>query len=296
MAKVTKGKKIIRRARNGMQKNSEGPKAEESGISEAKRKKMRARRRAASGRGGSDTRTRPNRATTGRSSGVRGYPNLSEDVYLPPQEERFGAVAEPLLISHLERFKGFTYDLHDPRYPQPIPGVSLPQAPPRFTNCCCFVEALLVGAWADAQVEGFQWNRDFHDKMMIMDAADLFSPVTAAVESGMGEEVEDVNALPEPWTLVQGWSESYGNGHSFLILDVDPASGRILTLEANSAYGLNGVGYRHLGNIDDFSGMHPGIHWSDNGALWDWGRFRTAYPNMRTAKLDIADIGWIRGG
>lgn len=213
----------------------------------------------------------------------------------PASERGTGGIPELVLIEQLRHYLGFGYDLKEPHYPYELPGVRLPQSPPALTNCCCFAEGLLVGAWAKAGDGSFQWNRDLHNKMMITDTSDLFSPVTAVIESGMGSAVADVNELPQPWTLVQGWNGAWNRGHTFLILGIHRETGRILTLEANSSYSLDGVGYRHLGNIDRFDDMHPGERWWENDRLWTWERFRESYPNMQLAELEVYDIGWVGG-
>ncbi len=111
----------------------------------------------------------------------------------------------------------------------------------------------------------------------------------------MGSPVADLDALPEPWTLVQGWRAGFKGGHTFLVLDSDERTGHILTLEANSAYNLNGVGFRHLGNISEFPDMHPGERWWADSGLWTWKQFRKSYPNMKMAELYVYDMSWVRG-
>ena len=77
---------------------------------------------------------------------------------------------------------------------------------------------------------------------MITSKKDYYSPVTALIESNMAIEI-DIDTLPPPWTLVQGWDDAFAKGHSFLIIDVHPETRRVLVLESNSpdAYMGNGV-------------------------------------------------------
>ena len=84
--------------------------------------------------------------------------------------------------------------------------------------------------------------------MMIL-TEDLFGPITAIAEAGMGVELADPDAPPHPWTAIQGWTRGTRSGHAFLILDYDAPTDRVLTLESNSAHGLDGVGFRKLGNL-----------------------------------------------
>jgi hypothetical protein len=134
--------------------------------------------------------------------------------------------------------------------------------------------------------------------MMITDIADPFSPITAITESGMGAAVADPDALPEPWTAVQAWKRGpddggWGGGHTFLVLDTHPATRRILTLESNNFYGMDGPGFRAVGDLDDFSAQNPGPRWHEAGGVWTWENFRQVYPHMKLAKLAVTHAGWI---
>jgi len=226
--------------------------------------------------------------------------NESEPVAAPPRPPvGMGGhhVSESHLIRRLKEFGGFGYALEGAAYPYPlggVPGLKLatkPGAAARVNNCCTFVEALLVKAWSDS-ADGFRWNKRRHGQFMIASTADYFSPITAVVEAGMGVEQEDPDMPPAPWTLVQGWRRKWGGGHTFLVLDIDGT--RILTLESNSYYGLNGPGFRHVGGLDDFDGFRPS-KWKSSRKLWDWKRFRKSYPHMRLARLKVRDIQWMAG-
>ncbi len=210
------------------------------------------------------------------------------------------AVPEAALIGLLNHFRGYEYSLGDARYPYPLSGVpGTPLEPPKTNNCCTFVEALLVRAWSDVHGSAFQWSAERHRQMMIVSTADMFSPVTAIVEAGMGEAIADADALPEPWTIVQGWRRSgetddaWGGGHTFLILDSHPDTRRVLSLESNKAYRMNGPGFRMHGDLDAFEDQHPGSRWWENEAVWTWEKFRHTYPHMKLAKLDVEDVKWV---
>lgn len=49
-------------------------------------------------------------------------------------------------------------------------------------------------------------------------------------------------------------------GHSMLVVDHDLETDKILTLEANSSWGLDGVGWADIGNLRDVP--HPGANWT----------------------------------
>jgi hypothetical protein len=201
------------------------------------------------------------------------------------------AVAESQLVELLPQFAGFTYDRDEARYPNPLPGVSLPLAPPQHNNCCTFAEALLVEAWANTY-PNFQWSRDLHAQMMILSSDDFYSPVTAAIDSGMAVRVTDVDIAPQPWTLIQGWRHQWRGGHTFIIVDHDADSDRVLTLESNSGYKLDGCGFRAIGNLRDMPQNSPPENWWDIDGLWTWERIRATYLHRQLASLKVKERSW----
>jgi len=202
------------------------------------------------------------------------------------------AVSESALLDLLPEFHDFTYDLDEARYPFKLPRVRVPQAPPRFNNCCTFVEALLVRAWADTH-DGFRWSPGRHGQMMIFSSDDFYSPVTAVVEAGMAMPVSDPDVPPHPWTVIQGWRRQWRNGHTFLVVDHDPDTDRVLTLESNSSgsYKLDGVGFRGIGNLRDVGGEPP-ADWRDREEAWTWERVCSTYRFRQQAWLKVKDRSW----
>jgi hypothetical protein len=132
--------------------------------------------------------------------------------------------------------------------------------------------------------------------MMIL-GKDVFSPVRAVVEAGMATPLADPSAPPPPWTLVQGWKslKPLKGGHTFLV--VAERQGVVLTLEANAAHGLSGVGFRGLGNAEQF-GFAPPPDWWRNPELWrgrkvwTWERLLDAYGALELARLKVTDPRW----
>nr|WP_253894460.1 hypothetical protein [Myxococcus xanthus] len=61
---------------------------------------------------------------------------------------------------------------------------------------------------------------------------------------------------------------------------------KVLVLESNVAYGLDGVGYRGLGNLRDV-GLQPPADWWTRSEVWTWRRICSTYPLRRQA--------WLRG-
>lgn len=203
------------------------------------------------------------------------------------------SIDEQQLVDSLQQFTGFTYHLQEPNYPFSLNGIKVPlasEAGQPQNNCCTFVEGLLVHAWQTAS-PGFSWNNTSHGQMMIYSADDYFSPVTCLVERGMAVAVPDDNTPPQPWTVIQGWREQWKGGHTFIILDYHAPTGRVLTLESNSGYNLNGVGYRNIGNISEHP--HPTAQWWENERLWTWEKVKSAYAYRKQAKLKVKNVSWV---
>lgn len=199
------------------------------------------------------------------------------------------AIPEMALLNLLPEFEDFTYDLDEAYYPYELPGLRVPKAPPRSNNCCTFVEALIVKAWAN--VPDFEWSSARHGQMMIYSADDYFSPVTAVVESKMGVAVQDPDTPPQPWTVIQGWRKQWRGGHTFIIVAHHQPTDRVLTLESNSAYKQNGVGFRMIGNIKEFDNKPPESWW-EREDLWTWQRIQSTYRYRQQASLKVKDPTW----
>lgn len=203
------------------------------------------------------------------------------------------AINESQLVELLPHFYDFTYDLDRGRYPFPLPGFKAPLSPPgpKTNNCCTFVEALVVKAWENAGTEGFEWGMERHKQMMIFSADDYFSPVTALVQTEMAQKTPDDDQQPLPWTVIQGWRKQWTSGHTFIILDHHKDTDKVLTLESNSSYKLDGVGYRMIGNIGEFN--TPPSNWWEIDNLWTWERVKSVYRFRKQCALRIKDRSWV---
>lgn len=222
------------------------------------------------------------------------YATIQDVTPSPVERREFAAdpfaIPESALLSNLPAFTDFHYDFDDAFYPYPLEGVSVPQAPPNTNNCCTFVEALLVKAWAD-RVDDFEWSAPRHRQMMITSKDDYYSPVTAAIESGMAVAAPHPDDPPHPWSIVQGWREQWNKGHTFLIVDHHETTDRILTLESNSGYTLDGVGFRALGNLRETGGAPPAEWWND-ARSWTWQKVCSTYRFRRHAALKVTARSW----
>lgn len=87
------------------------------------------------------------------------------------------------------------------------------------------------------------------------------------VEHGVAEWVElSPNKLPAPGNVYLIQHFKGNGGHSWLLLDSDPETGRVLTLEATAAWGVDGAGWAGIGNIRDVP--NPGPRWRSEGVVW----------------------------
>jgi len=205
-------------------------------------------------------------------------------------DDQDDSIDESELVSELADYDGFTYDLHNPTYPYPLKGIKVPQAPPNQNNCCTFVEGMVVKAWAD-NFPDFEWNNKRHGQMMIVSVDDYFSPVTAVIENGMAVKADDVDNAPQPWTVIQGWKQQWKGGHTFFIVDHHKETDRVLTLESNMAFGLNGVGFRKIGMASDF-GNKPPQNWWEREDVWTWEKLKQVYQFRAMATLKVKNRKW----
>jgi hypothetical protein len=195
------------------------------------------------------------------------------------------AIEEAALVRLFPAFDGFVYDRADGQYPwRDLAGIRL-RADKKQNNCCTFVEALLVRAFEGTP--GFSWSLERHNQMMIAVSGDDFAPVTAAVESGMAVAATSPDTPPAPWSIVQGWRND-GGGHTFLVVDHDPVSDRVLVLESNasSTFKLNGPGYRGFGPLETFKAQAPPA-WNTKPECWTWARLCSFYPRRLHAAVRV---------
>lgn len=72
------------------------------------------------------------------------------------------------------------------------------------------------------------------------------------------------------------------SGHTFLIVDHHGPTDRVLTLESNSYYKLNGVGFRVIGYLQDME-VQPPANW------WDIGDLMYKLYEMQLQYFDLLD-------
>ena len=147
------------------------------------------------------------------------------------------------------------YRLHDAQCPSNPPGMSLRNIGDDWTNCVQFTSWLLAYAFEGVEFVGNQWK-------LWMVGGDLQGkpPVVpnwgprVILEWGCGTTSPGEGAY-----LIQYFTES--GGHSMIVVAHDPETDKILTLESNSAYGLDGCGWGDIGPLRDIP--NPGPRWMD---------------------------------
>lgn len=76
-------------------------------------------------------------------------------------------------------------------------------------------------------------------------------------------------------------------GHSFMILSKHGGTGRLLTLEANAAYEIDGFGHRGVGA---YNGKGIPNRWWEDDDCWTWERFLEYYDGgLAVVQLNIVD-------
>jgi hypothetical protein len=157
----------------------------------------------------------------------------------------------------------------------------------KSNNCCTFTEALLIKSFQDKfGKEKIKWDQKKHNfwnivsespnsndsqKEITVNKNERIDAIYSVEELGIGNiegKVEDgqppKNWDPVPWTLVQGFKNKlngdWGEGHSFIIMDLHKESKRVLILESNSTDAetggkpklKDGPQFRQCGHIDKY--------------------------------------------
>ena len=208
---------------------------------------------------------------------------MSSYPFIPTDHDPVFTVSPSRLLELAQAFADYRYG-GPVTYPWRIPGVkgltiegARGPLEDLRTNCCCFVEALLVRAFHEKDKQIFI-GRTYHDAFMAV--GDHWGPVHAAIELGFADPIPEDEWEETPWLVVQGWSRDMKRGHTFIVVHTE-AGGRVLVLESNNAFAVRGVGYRGLGNISYFP-RRPAA-----SRYWTWETLRRRYPRMRAAAIRL---------
>jgi hypothetical protein len=188
-------------------------------------------------------------------------------------------VKEADILALLPDWEAYSYSVgkaHDVNYPacyylgeenEALRGYSLHEIPDEHINCNTFSQAIITQAWF-LRYPQFRWSKENWEGFTILDVPgfDPFGPMTESLRSDgqvfMAVMVDISDNQPPPrWSLIQGWNiwdwkssdgkpaKKEKDGHSFIIIDHHPGTDKILTIEANKGYRIDGVGMRSIGNL-----------------------------------------------
>ena len=184
------------------------------------------------------------------------------------------------------------YSLSAGQIPKAPPGVNFLRSKyigTARTNCSMFT-AYFLGCGFEAEFSKDQWL-----EWQVAQGSDIrsyrgYGPAVVE-EWGKATSVPQ-GSLPEGGVYLLQTFTTWPKGHSWLVLDYDPETDKMLTLESNtSGSGLNGVGFMDLGPIR-----------STNAANWKsrvrttWSSRTRSYSQIFMARLNIdhqSVLDWI---
>lgn len=145
------------------------------------------------------------------------------------------------------------YQLSKAQCPSNPPGVSLQRIGDETTNCVLFTSWIISKAFSGVRFVGDQWSQ-----WMVSSSPPAVNPPTPGYGPRVCMQWSIATTAPGDgvW-LVQYFTKT--GGHSMLVVDYDQDTDKMLTLEANSSYGLDGVGWADIGNVRDVP--NPGLDW-----------------------------------
>jgi len=180
------------------------------------------------------------------------------------------------------------YRLSDAQCPSNPPGMSLRNIGDEWTNCVQFTSWLLAYAFEGVSFTSEQW------KLWMVSTGDSGSvPVVpnwgprVILQWGVGTTAPGEGAY-----LLQYFTSS--GGHSLIVLDYDPATDKILTLEAVGS--INGAGWGQIGPLRDV--LNPGPNWVDRVTQTWTGRIESKVGvHMVRLAIDPQSIkSWLAKG
>jgi hypothetical protein len=124
-------------------------------------------------------------------------------------------------LAFLEKFGGGIFGSRLSTYQE------LARSDTKASNCVMFGEGLIVGTAARLG-KTVEWDGKKHGLAMQAAGVGPKGVIQAYVDAGFAAEVFNGHEKePFPWSIVQG------DHHFWIVVDYDPGSGRVLTLEAN---------------------------------------------------------------
>lgn len=178
---------------------------------------------------------------------------------------------------------GATYSLTGAQLPKFPPGVTFLSSKflgESYSNCSMFTAYFLGNGF------GGPFTKDQWMEWQVAKGTDQtvyrgYGP-SVACEWGVGE-MTPANAVPKNGVyLIQSFS-TWPKGHSWIVIDYDEDTDKILTLESNgTSSGINGVGFGSLGPI-----RSTNAHDWKNRVTMTWEGRTRSYSQIYMAKLAI---------
>lgn len=184
-----------------------------------------------------------------------------------------------VVVTHFAEMFTQRYLLSGAQCPSNPPGMSLKRIGTETTNCVLFTAWLLSKAFNDiykVKFTGTQWS----DWMVSASTPDSKVPgygPRVAKEWGCGV----TSPGDGPW-LVQLFRPS-GGGHSLIVVDHDPKTDKILTLEASST--IDGAGWYEIGPLREV--YNPGPDWA-NQVSQTWSSRFSGVEQLHVIRLNIS--------
>lgn len=160
-------------------------------------------------------------------------------------------------IKFVELFPELTqqrYQLSKAQCPNNPPGVSLKRLGYETSNCVLMTSWIVSKAFEGVRFSGDQWSQ-----WMVSGGDQGSNPPTPGYGPRVCMEWGIATTAPGPGVyLIQYFTKT--GGHSMLVIDHCEDTDKILTLESNSSYGLDGCGFAEIGNLRDI--QNPGPDWA----------------------------------
>lgn len=176
-----------------------------------------------------------------------------------------------------------SYQLSGAQMPEFPPGVTF--LPSKYlgretTNCTMFTSYILGNGF------GIPFSLDQWNEWQVAKGADKtayrgYGPVVAS-EWGVGELMPKGSLPKDGVYLIQSFT-TWPKGHSWLVLDYDEATDKVLTLESNTrGFGLDGIGFAGLGPVRSTNAKD----WKTRSSV-TWASRTKGYSEIYMAKLSI---------
>lgn len=185
-----------------------------------------------------------------------------------------------------------TYSLSGAQMPKFPPGVNFLSSKylgESYSNCSMFT-AYLLGNGFGGPFTKDQWLEWQVAKGSDQSVYDGYGPGVVC-EWGQGV-MQPTGTVPKDGVYLLQTFTTWPKGHSWIVLDYDEATGKILTLESNtSGTGLNGVGFWDLGPI-----RHTNAHDWKNRVTTTWDQRTKNASQIHMARLAIdhqSVLDWI---